>query len=732
MKKSLFVAVFGILLFCSCSLQEIQPKPNILWINSDDLGIELGCYGNEDVSTPNIDKLASEGILFTRAYVTAPICSSSRSSMITGMYPTSINCLEHRTVDMRRLPEGVLPITEYFRNAGYFCTNGHAKDMSKPGKADFNFIAEDVFDGTDWSQRTPGQPFFAQAQIFEPHRPFVDDLLNPVSYEDVHLPDCYPDHPLLKADWAKYLESVQIADKIVGEILERLENEGLADNTIVFFFGDNGRPHLRDKQFLYEGGLHVPLIVRIPEKVKSAGVDDQLISMIDIAATSLSLAGIQVPVHMQGNRFLGEDAKERDYVFGFRQRSGDAVDDIRSISNGEYKLIWNRLPDIPWMQMSGYKKSEYPAYTLYYHLYKSGKLEEPFAQFMANRRSEIELYDLNSDPSELNNIADDESFSEIKNELFSILVDSLQVFEEEMIPESPETIEKAVTGSKSYFKSKVKSMELSESATDEEFIAYWENKLLNNPLLGYSLEWHDEFDGNNLDTTKWAYRVDNKHRSIQLRENVQIADGKLILNLRQHSEPIGGKLASGAGIVSQRKFQYGYYEVKAKLGTREDSDGDGIADEGWHHSFWAMAAEVKSSEVSTTYPDIRRTEIDCYENASDHSHQKETGLNRFTQHVIVWKEDGSEWGRLPKPPEDITEIVGFNATEWHTYGFEWNEKQIIFNVDGKVTQVAEYPAAEFEHDLINVWLTAISANWCQPGAQDSRAEYDYFRFFKKN
>lgn len=469
------IGLIAIILF-SCS-QEEKIQPNILWINCDDLGIELGCYGNKDVKTPNIDNLANEGILFTRAYVTAPICSSSRSSMITGMYPTSINSLEHRTIVKRELPEGVSPITEYFKNAGYFCTNGN-DDITKPGKTDFNFITENIFEGTDWAQRKSNQPFFAQVQIFQPHRPFVDDLEDPIPYESVHLPRCYPHYPLLKADWAKYLESVQVADKKVGNILQRLEEEGLADNTIVFLFGDNGRPHLRDKQFLYEGGLHVPLIIRFPKKLKAAKTDDQLISMIDVSATSLSLAGIPVPEHLQGSVFLGEKAKRRDYVFGFRQRSGDAVDDIRSISNGSYKLIWNRMPETRWMQMSGYKKSEYPAYTLYYQLYNSGKLEEPFAQFMANEKPEIELYNLDADPSEFINLANDIEYIEIKDKLFKTLTDSLKVFEKNMIPESPETIEKTIASSKSYYKSKIKKMNLAEDASDDEFLKYWENQLL--------------------------------------------------------------------------------------------------------------------------------------------------------------------------------------------------------------------------------------------------------------
>jgi len=250
---------------------------------------------------------------------------------------------------------------------------------------------------------------------------------------------------------------------------------------------------------------------------------------------------------------------------------------------------------------------------------------------------------------------------------------------------------------------------------------------------GFELAWHDEFDGKGLDREKWAIRTDNKHRSIQLAKNVSIENGALVLSLNVYEEPIEGKYASGAGIVSKRRFKYGYYEVRAKLGDGIDEDNDGKTDEGWHHSFWAMAASIdEKGEVNTTYPGIRRTEIDCYENPSIHKHEPEqSGLSNFSQHVIVWNEDGKEWGRLPKPPADRTRMENFDAGEWHTYAFEWNEKQVLFYVDGKQTKVAEYPADQFVHDEINVWLTAMAANWTGDDQEKSQAQYDYFRFFKK-
>ncbi len=246
----------------------------------------------------------------------------------------------------------------------------------------------------------------------------------------------------------------------------------------------------------------------------------------------------------------------------------------------------------------------------------------------------------------------------------------------------------------------------------------------------YELKFEDNFDGNQLDLKKWAYRTDNKHRSVQLKENVEIGNGYLTLHLKQLSQPLEGKLATGAGIVSRERFRYGYYEVRAKLGNGIDSDQDGEVDEGWHHSFWAMAAEIDGDEVATTYPGIRRTEIDCFENSSEHGEDPgQKGLNRFTQHVIIWNEKGKEVGRLPKPPADLTRIKDFQAIDWHTYAFEWTDETLRFFVDGKETHSTSYSASEYEHDYINVWLTAISANWNKEGAEDSQAIYDYFRYY---
>ena len=478
--------VLGVLQLTSCttSIQKKEQKGlNVLWINADDLGRELSCYGNLDIKTPNIDKLAQQGALYTNAYANAPICSVSRSSMITGMYPTTINSQDHRTLNKTKLPTGILPVTALFKKANYFCVNGNASAAAKRGKEDFNFLSDYLFDGVDWNQRKEGQPFFAQIQIHYPHRPyFKKDKEHPVDASKVTLPKCYPDHPLLKADWALYLESVQKCDLLVGKILDKLEKDGLADNTVVFFFGDHGRPHLRDKQFLYEGGIQIPLIVRYPKHLKPNTRKEELVSLIDVTATSLDIANIEVPKYMHGKVFLGEKATERKYIFGFRQRAGDAVEDMRSISDGKHKLIWNKTYDRPWMQLSSYKKLQYPAFTLYKVLHKKGALKHPYNQFMANTKPEIELYNLEEDPSEFNNLATTIEYQEIKQTLFNTLKTNLKDFEKNMILEDEATIAKAKESSKAYY---IKALgrqkpQLQPNASDEEILKDWETRLLIN------------------------------------------------------------------------------------------------------------------------------------------------------------------------------------------------------------------------------------------------------------
>lgn len=405
-------------------------RPNILWIIAEDFSPDLGCYGNRLVHTPNIDRLAAEGVRFTHAFVTGPVCSASRSAIVTGMYQTTVGSHNHRSHrdDNFRLPPGVHPFTHYFREAGYHTSNvtTAAPGVRGTGKTDFNFQVDNVFDGTDWTQRRSGQPFYSQVNFSETHRAFHRFPARPVDPARVEIPPYYPDHPAIREDWAMYLDTAQHLDVKAGKVLQRLKDEGLADDTIVFFFGDHGRPMPRGKQFLYEGGIHIPLIVRIPEKFRieglhAGGVNDDLVSAIDITATSLKLAGIDPPAHMEGQVFLGAGAKKRDYIIAARDRCDETVDRIRCVRNRRFKYIRNFFPNRPYTQQNVYKDVSYPPLRVMRQLQEEGKLTGPPALFMASKRPPEELYDLEADPHEIRNLAEKAEHKKTLGEMRAIL-----------------------------------------------------------------------------------------------------------------------------------------------------------------------------------------------------------------------------------------------------------------------------------------------------------------------
>lgn len=401
-----------------------KDKINILWLIAEDLCPDIACYGNKIVKTPNIDRLADQGARCTNAFTTAPVCSPSRSAFMTAMYQTSIGAHNHRShrEDNYKLPEPVKLITEYFRRAGYYTSNTRYPNLTKgKGKTDFNFDVEKPFDGTDWREHKPGQPFFSIVNFKETHRAFKRDPDNPVDPDKIELPPYYPDHPVTRRDWADYLECVQVLDKHVGNVLRRLENDGLTDSTIVFFFGDNGRPHVRGKQFLYDGGIHIPLIIRWPGHIKPATVVDDLVSAIDFAPACLKMVGIEPPGHMQGQVFIGPDSKKRDYIFAARDRCDGVYDRIRCVRDRRFKYIRNYDAEKPYMQFGRYKLYQYPVWTLLKVLDKQGKLTKEQARFTARFKDPEELYDLQNDPHEVNNLARSEKFKPILERMRTVL-----------------------------------------------------------------------------------------------------------------------------------------------------------------------------------------------------------------------------------------------------------------------------------------------------------------------
>lgn len=466
-------------------------KPNILWIIADDLGTDMGCYGTPLVKTPNLDKLAGQGTKYTNLFTVTAVCSPSRSSLITGMYPVSIDCHQHRTHDKKPLPDGVIPVTEYFREAGYFVSNGSVTNRDKPGKQDYNFLAENIYDGTDWTQRNPGQPFFSQIQIYGPHREFQRDQENPVNADSIILPPYYPDNPLARQDWAHYLENIQIVDSQVGEILKRLEEDGLLDSTVVFFFGDQGRPHVRAKQFMYDSGIHTPLIIRLPREIRSqrndeviiswgwpgyitpGSVDNRLISNVDLSVTALKIAGIDPPDYIQGKDFLSPGAEKREAIFAMRDRRDETVDRIRCVRTEKYKYIRNFYPERPYTQFNAYKKHQYPVLTLMQVLYKQGKLTPVQAKFMGSDRPAEELYDLEKDPYEINNLVNDPGHKDILAGLRSKLNTWLEEADRGTYPEDPEEITYWESFMKKNFEIRMKQRGLATDISDEEFLKYW-------------------------------------------------------------------------------------------------------------------------------------------------------------------------------------------------------------------------------------------------------------------
>ena len=377
--------------------------PNIVWLISDDLCPDLGCYGNDLVNTPHLDRLAAEGARYTNAFTCAAVCSPSRSAWMTGMYQTSIGCHNHRTIGKQPLPGGVQPFTQYLQGAGYVTIA--VKGMGARMKTDFNFAETGVFQTSNPYKMSPHRPFFAYANFREPHRPFVKTK-NGVDPGKVELPPYYPDHPDARQDWAAYLDSINLLDKNVGIFLNILKDLGVMDNTVIFFVGDNGRPHLRGKQWLYDGGIHVPLIVRWPGTIEPGTVCDDLVSSIDLTATTLAAAGVEPPEYMQGQVFVGPGAQTRDYIAAARDRCDEAFDRIRCIRDKRYKYIRNFYPEIPYWQTSRYKDKNYPMLDLMKQLHAEGKLTPAQERFFAPEKPAEELYDLSADPHEIHNLAD--------------------------------------------------------------------------------------------------------------------------------------------------------------------------------------------------------------------------------------------------------------------------------------------------------------------------------------
>lgn len=428
-------------------------RPNILWLIAEDFGNQLGTCGTREVSTPHLDKLAAEGVRYSRFYTTAPVCSPSRSAFMTGMYQTTIGAHHHRSHrdDGYPLPSGVRLLTEWFRDGKYFTANLRElpAELGFKGtaKTDWNFNPpEKPFDSQRWADLKTHQPFYAQLNYQETHRPF--HAPRHADPSRVEIPPYEPDHPIARADHAAYLDAATELDHKVGLVLKQLEADGLADSTIVVFFGDNGQAHIRGKQFCYEEGLNVPLIIRWPRRFPTpahfapGAVDEHLLMAIDLAPTMLALAEIPVPEKMQGRVFLGDRARPpRDYVFGARDRCDETPFRFRTVRDDRYRYIRNFTPDRPFLQSNNYKETSYPIWNLLKTLHAEGALTPAQERLCAPTMPEEELYDLQVDPHEINNLAGQPEHRPTLERLRRTLENWIEETNDQgRIPEPPELI----------------------------------------------------------------------------------------------------------------------------------------------------------------------------------------------------------------------------------------------------------------------------------------------------
>ncbi len=435
MHRLLFLFILPTVFSCASSSEETLLPPNIIWINAEDIGPGFGCYGDDYATTPNIDKMAESSILYRHAYATAPICAPSRSCLISGVYATSLGT-QHLRMETTK-PDFIETFSEYLRDsANYFTTNN--------GKTDYNFSPDGVWDYwkqgvAPWRNRPEGQPFFSMFTIGATHEGrgnMIDRYQEAVAQlpEDIlhdpasaPVPPYYPDTQETRELWARYYDLITEFDRQVGEILDSLDADGLTENTIVFVFADHGYGLPRYKRWLYKTGLHVPLLVHIPEKYQhlapqAMGTEtEQLVSFVDFASTTLNLAGVTIPEHMQGQAFLGEEiAEPRDYVYGARSRADDMYEVSRAVLNDRYIYIRHYMPYLPYIQPGRISGDQKESYRLLRQYKEAETLSEESMEMWQAKPSE-ELYDLQQDPQELTNLANVADYQSIKQSLHNQL-----------------------------------------------------------------------------------------------------------------------------------------------------------------------------------------------------------------------------------------------------------------------------------------------------------------------
>lgn len=435
---SLLVAGGCISLTSCIQPEQPEPRPDIIWIIAEDMSADFSCYGSEEVSTPHIDRLAEESVQFMNCFVTSPVCSPSRSALLTGRYPTTTGAHNHRSSRGEVkifLPEDTRTIPDLFREAGYFTANC---GYDYPAKTDYNIVTPpDLYDASLrlkpdnsnwnelWQKNSENRPVFLQLQLFGgKNRSYKPE--NPVDPKRVKLPPYYPDTEIFRNDRANYLNTVIYTDLMIRNIVEYLKSAGRWENSLVFFITDHGEDNYRHKQFLYDGGIHIPMLLKLPEgnhfELK-ASVEDLLIH-IDMAATSLDAAGIKLPDYLEGQSLISEKYSPREYVISARDRCDWTPDRIRSVRTREYKYICNFRPDLSHMQ-SNYR-DHWPTVQQAWKMFSEGDLQPVQSVYFEDTRPGEELYYIPEDPDEIHNLAGTSEYTAVLEELRTILEDWIQ------------------------------------------------------------------------------------------------------------------------------------------------------------------------------------------------------------------------------------------------------------------------------------------------------------------
>jgi arylsulfatase A-like enzyme len=434
-------------------------RPNIVWIVCEDMNPILGCYGDKLAKTPNIDKLAESGIVFRHAYASAPICAPARSCLITGVYPTSLGTPHLR--QEQTLPQWMKTFPQYLTESAYFTSNQNKTDFNFSPQGVFDYHKEDLY---PWRQRQEGQPFFSFFNIgdthegpgnsSERHKELTASLpaTSFTSPAEVTLPPYYPDTPEMREIWARYYDLAAAMDVKVGQIVANLKEDGLLDNTIIFFFSDHGHGLPRYKRWLNITGLRVPFVAWFPEKYQhltknAPGTENhELISFVDFAPTVLNLAGIEIPDHMNGRPFLGNNLPEpHQYLFASRDRADDMYEVSRAIHNKEFIYVRHYLPHLPWFQPGIINSEMKESHRALQNARRAGVMPSA-GEVMFHPKPVEELYDLTTDPDELINLAGDPGYAAILDEMRNILKheilstrDACFLFEPEMMMRSAGT-----------------------------------------------------------------------------------------------------------------------------------------------------------------------------------------------------------------------------------------------------------------------------------------------------